>query len=124
MKRRMGRCGRWAKRLKLAASTVRAIWKAHGLSPHRWRQFKLSGDRAFAGNGAFAEKLHDAVGLYVAPPAHAVVLSVDEPPQIQALAKFRHLPNSGTCQIQALAEFRHLIEPSRAPHSRKAEGRA
>ena len=34
---------------------------------------------------AFAEKLHDVVGLYVAPPAHAVVLSLDEPSQIQAL---------------------------------------
>lgn len=63
----------------LAASTVRAIWKAHGLSPHRWRQFKLSNDPAFA------EKLRDVVGLYVAPPAHAVVLSVDEKSQIQAL---------------------------------------
>ena len=90
MKRRTGRSGRWAKRLKLAASTVRAIWQAHGLSPHRWRQFKLSNDRAFA------EKLHDVVGLYVSPPAHAVVLSVDEKSQIQALAKFRHLPSSGT----------------------------
>lgn len=68
-----------ATRVGLAASTVRAIWKAHGLSPHRWRQFKLSNDPAFA------EKLHDVVGLYVAPPAHAVVLSVDEKSQIQAL---------------------------------------
>ncbi len=62
----------------LAASTVRAIWKAHGLSPHRWRQFKLSNDPAFA------EKLQDVVGLYVAPPAHAVALSVDEKNQISA----------------------------------------
>jgi transposase len=68
-----------AKTVGLAASTVRGIWKAHGLSPHRWRQFKLSNDPAFA------EKLHDVVGLYVAPPAHAVVLSVDEKSQIQAL---------------------------------------
>lgn len=68
-----------AARMELAASTVRAIWKAHGLSPHRWRQFKLSNDPAFA------EKLHDVVGLYVSPPAHAVVLSVDEKSQIQAL---------------------------------------
>ena len=68
-----------AKRVGLAASTVRGIWKAHGLSPHRWRQFKLSNDPAFA------EKLHDVVGLYVSPPAHAVVLSVDEKSQIQAL---------------------------------------
>jgi transposase len=67
------------KAVGLAASTVREIWKAHGLSPHRWRQFKLSNDPAFT------EKLRDVVGLYVAPPAHAVVLSVDEKSQIQAL---------------------------------------
>ena len=68
-----------AAKVGLAASTVRTIWQAHGLSPHRWRYFKLSSDPAFA------EKLHDVVGLYVSPPAHAVVLSVDEKSQIQAL---------------------------------------
>ena len=68
-----------AKVAGIAASTVQAIWKAHGLSPHRWRQFKLSNDPAFA------EKLTDIVGLYVDPPAHAVVLAVDEKSQIQAL---------------------------------------
>ena len=57
----------------------RSIWKSHGLSPHRWRQFKLSNDPEFA------KKLREVVGLYVAPPAHAVVLSVDEKSQIQAL---------------------------------------
>ena len=67
------------KTVGLAASTVRGIWKAHGLSPHRWRQFKLSNDPAFV------KKLQDVVGLYVSPPAHAVVLSVDEKSQIQAL---------------------------------------
>jgi transposase len=50
-----------------------------GLAPHRWRSFKLSNDPAFA------EKLRDVIGLYVAPPAHAVVLSIDEKSQIQAL---------------------------------------
>jgi transposase len=65
----------------LAVSTVQKIWKAHGLAPHRWRQFKLSTDPAFV------DKLHDVVGLYVDPPAHAVVLSVDEKPQIQALGR-------------------------------------
>jgi len=68
-----------AKVAGVAASTVQAIWKAHGLSPHRWRHFKLSNDPAFA------EKLTDIIGLYVDPPAHAVVLSVDEKSQIQAL---------------------------------------
>ena len=68
-----------AKAAGLAVSTVQKIWKAHGLAPHRWRVFKLSKDPAFA------EKLVDVVGLYVDPPAHAVVLSVDEKSQIQAL---------------------------------------
>jgi hypothetical protein len=64
-----------AKAAGLAASTVQGIWKSYGLAPHRWRQFKLSRDPAFA------EKLHEVVGLYVAPPAHAVVLSIDEKSQ-------------------------------------------
>lgn len=68
-----------AKLAGLAVSTVQKIWKTHGLAPHRWRQFKLSTDPAFA------EKLHDIVGLYVGPPAHALVLSFDEKSQIQAL---------------------------------------
>jgi hypothetical protein len=68
-----------AKAVGLAASTVQGIWKAHGLAPHRWGQLKLSKDPAFA------EKLHKVVSLYVAPPAHAVVLSIDEKSQIQAL---------------------------------------
>ena len=63
----------------ISASAVRRIWKAHGLQPHRWRQFKLSNDPQFV------DKLRDVVGLYVDPPAHAVVLSVDEKSQIQAL---------------------------------------
>jgi len=68
-----------AKVAGVAASTVQSIWKVHGLTPHRFRQFKLSNDPRFV------EKLHDIVGLYVSPPAHAVVLSIDEKSQIQAL---------------------------------------
>jgi len=68
-----------AKAVGLAVSTVQSIWKAHGLAPHRWRSFKLPNDPAFA------EKLTEIVGLYVDPPAHAVILSVDEKSQIQAL---------------------------------------
>ena len=64
---------------RISASAVRRIWKAHGLQPHRFRQFKLSNDPKFA------DKLHDVVGLYVDPPAHAIVLSFDEKSQIQAL---------------------------------------
>jgi hypothetical protein len=68
-----------AKAVGIAASSVVKIWHEHGLAPHRWRSFKLSNDKAFA------EDLHDVVGLYVSPPAHAIVLSVDEKSQIQAL---------------------------------------
>ena len=63
----------------ISASSVRRIWRSHGLQPHRFRRFKLSSDPQFAA------KLRDIVGLYVDPPAHAVVLSVDEKSQIQAL---------------------------------------
>ena len=63
----------------ISASAVRRIWKAHGLQPHRCRQFKLSNDPNFV------DKLRDVVGLYVDPPAHAIVLSLDEKSQIQAL---------------------------------------
>jgi transposase len=63
----------------ISVSSVQRIWRAHGLQPHRIRQFKLSNDRQFAA------KLRDVVGLYVDPPAHAIVLSLDEKSQIQAL---------------------------------------
>ena len=63
----------------ISETAVRRIWRSHGLRPHRWRQFKLSKDPNFAG------KLRDVVGLYVDPPAHAIVLSMDEKSQIQAL---------------------------------------
>ena len=62
-----------------AISTVQKIWRTHGLAPHRLRTFKLSRDPLFA------SRIRDVVGLYVDPPAHAVVLSVDEKSQIQAL---------------------------------------
>jgi transposase len=68
-----------AEAVGVSVSSVQRIWRAHGLQPHRVRQFKLSKDPAFV------DKLRDVVGLYVDPPAHAVVLSVDEKSQIQAL---------------------------------------
>lgn len=63
----------------VSSSTVRRVWKAHGLKPHRLKTFKISNDPAFA------EKLEDIVGLYLNPPEHAVILSMDEKSQIQAL---------------------------------------
>jgi len=68
-----------AKAADVSLRSVQRILKAHQLAPHRVRTFKLSKDPKFA------EKLRDIVGLYVDPPAHAIVLSVDEKSQIQAL---------------------------------------
>lgn len=68
-----------AREAGISASSVHRIWRANGLQSHRVRQFKLSNDPEFI------DKLRDVVGLYVAPPAHAIVLSFDEKSQIQAL---------------------------------------
>src|SRR5687768_3579506 len=63
----------------VSPASVGRIWKAHKLQPHRTETFKLSKDPHFV------EKLRDVVGLYVDPPERAVVFSVDEKSQIQAL---------------------------------------
>lgn len=63
----------------ISEASVRRIWRAHGLKPHRVESFKISRDPEFAA------KLEDIVGLYLNPPEHALVLSVDEKSQIQAL---------------------------------------
>ncbi len=74
----------WSSRKMAAAvglsySSVQRIWQAHGLKPHLVRTFKLSNDQRFV------EKVQDVIGLYVNPPEKAVVFSVDEKSQIQAL---------------------------------------
>ena len=71
--------GLMAKAVGISISSVQRIWQAHGLHPHRVRRFKLSKDPEFV------PKLRAIVGLYVNPPAHAIVLSIDEKSQIQAL---------------------------------------
>lgn len=63
----------------ISLRSVQRIWAAHDLQPHRIRTFKRSSDPDFA------TKLADIVGLYIDPPKHAIVLSVDEKSQIQAL---------------------------------------
>ena len=68
-----------AKAAGVSLRSVQRILDANQLAPHRISTFKLSNDPKFA------EKLNDMVGLYVDPPAHAIVLSVDEKSQIQAL---------------------------------------
>ena len=68
-----------AKAVGISLRAVQRIWEAHRLQPHRLRTFKKSNDPAFV------EKVEDVIGLYMAPPCHAVVLSIDEKSQIQAL---------------------------------------
>ena len=68
-----------AKIAGISLRSVQRIWDAHQLQPHRVRSFKRSRDQRFA------EKMADIVGLYLGPPAHTVVLSIDEKSQIQAL---------------------------------------
>ncbi|MGK2936575.1 MAG: IS630 family transposase [Solirubrobacteraceae bacterium] len=63
----------------VSPATVQRVWSARGLHPHRVKTFKLSNDQQFE------EKLVDVVGLYLNPPAQAVVLCMDEKSQIQAL---------------------------------------
>lgn len=74
----------WSVRLMAKAASittwqVRQIWEASDLKPHRLKSFKISNDPEFA------EKVVDVVGLYMNPPDNALVLSVDEKTQIQAL---------------------------------------
>lgn len=68
-----------AKAVGLSHRSVQRIWAAHGLKPHLTKTFKLSNDRQFV------DKVQDVVGLYLDPPDKALVLSVDEKSQIQAL---------------------------------------
>jgi transposase len=75
---------RWSSRKMAAAcglsyTSVQRIWKAHELKPHLVKTFKLSNDRQFA------DKVQDIAGLYLNPPDKALVFSVDEKSQIQAL---------------------------------------
>jgi putative transposase len=63
----------------LSKSTVHRVFRAFAVQPHRTKNFKLSSDPFFI------EKVRDVVGLYLNPPDHAIVLSVDEKSQIQAL---------------------------------------
>jgi len=70
-----------AKASGMSQSTVGRVWRAFGLKPHRADTFKLSTDPFFV------EKVRDVVGLYLSPPEKAIVLCVDEKPQVQALER-------------------------------------
>jgi transposase len=83
-----------AKATGLSFSTIGRIWRAFGLQPHRTDTFKLSTDPLFI------DKVRDVVGLYMSPPDHALVLSVDEKSQIQALDRTQPLLPLGPGQVE------------------------
>jgi hypothetical protein len=78
-----------ARAVGVSLRAVQRIWQAHRLQPHRIRTFKTSNDPAFA------EKVEDIVGLYVDPPRHAVVLSIDERDPMQAAEPWRSRLRAG-----------------------------
>lgn len=92
-----------ARHTGISEASVRRIWRGHGLKPHLTRTFKVSNDPCFA------EKLQDIVGLYLAPPEHALVFCCDEKSQIQALDRTQpSLPmKKGRCGTMTHDYVRH-----------------
>lgn len=92
-----------AKAQGLSHMAVQRIWHEHCIKPHRTKTFKLSNDPNFT------EKVKDIVGLYMNPPEKAVVLSVDEKSQIQALDRTQPgLPiKKGRCETMTHDYKRH-----------------
>lgn len=74
-----------ARRTGVSHMTVQRLWRAHALQPHRVETFKFTTDPEAE------DKIHDIVGLYLNPPTNAVVLSLDEKTQIQALNRTQPL---------------------------------
>ena len=101
-----------AKEVGISPDSVHRIWQANDIKPHIVETFKLSNDPAFE------EKLVDVVGLYLNPPEDAVVLSVDEKSQVQALARsqpaFPMMPSERSAPRPTTT---HGMAPSRClPH--------
>jgi transposase len=83
-----------AKKAGISRTGVSRIWRAFGLKPHRSETFQLSTDPDFVA------KVHDIVGLYMSPPTNAVVLSVDEKSQIQALNRTQPVLPLHQCHLE------------------------
>ena len=111
-----------ARETGISKASVSRIWRANGLKPHRVESFKVSNDPNFA------DKLEAIVGLYLNPPEHALVLSVDEKSQIQALdrtqpglplkkGRGQTLFNDTDARLQAQRDH-HLVRRARHRHRR------
>ena len=83
-----------AKYAGVSQRQVKSVWEAADLKPHRLKSFKISNDPEFA------EKVQDVVGLYLDPPDKAMVLSVDEKTQIQALDRTQPLLQMRPGQVE------------------------
>lgn len=94
-----------AKKVQMSQTTVSRIWRAFGLKPHRQDSFVLSRDPQLVA------KVRDIVGLYLSPPANALVLCVDEKSQIQALNRCQPiLPlRPGAVERRTPDYFRHGV---------------
>ena len=106
-----------AHRQKVSPATVHRIWKKHKLQPHRVDSFKFSNDPDFA------YKVRDIVGLYLKPPAKAIVLSVDEKSQIQALDRTQRFFRCGPDCLSGKHMTTNGMERRRyLPHSTCSKG--
>ena len=81
--RRLADWLRQAKEISVSHDSITVLWRRFCLQPHRTEGFKFSTDPQLEA------KVRDVVGLYLAPPENAVVICVDEKPQIQALERTR-----------------------------------
>lgn len=94
---------RLAKHLGVSHTTVHRVWRQFGIQPHRLRRYMASDDPQFE------EKAADVIGLYLNPPEHAAVFSVDEKSAIQALDRLDPvLPLSpGRAERHGFEYYRH-----------------
>src|SRR4030081_2595037 len=89
-------------------TTIRRMWAAFGLQPHRSQTFKLSNDPLFV------DKVRDIVGLYLSPPNRALVRSIDEKSQIQALDREQPVLTMmpGGPNVGLGVRHRQMLQPS------------
>ena len=92
-----------ARQVGMSASSVYRVWRAFGLDPHKVEYFTISTDPHLV------DKVHDVVGLYLDPPAGALVLSVDEKPGIGATERVAPVAprTPGTPQRRSYDYLRH-----------------
>ncbi len=89
-------CRTMADETGVSKSTVQRVWKAFNIQPHRQKHFQLSTDPHFV------EKVRDIVGLYLNPPDKAMVLSVDEKTQVQALDRTQPMLPLGLGYVEGI----------------------